>query len=180
MDCAAFFVYFRQQQARNCGQRCLQTSHLLGKALRHCALHYQAAQLYGGIQALAPAPLHCLLCNQSSCVDPFYLDIQFIALSLHFAGTQLQWPRGGPQAIADALVWGLRKHGGKLLLNCHVQQVIQGPGGKAAGVQLQDGGVIRARRAVVSNASTWDTRKLLPQGAELQHFAQQVGRAVVI
>jgi phytoene dehydrogenase-like protein len=94
------------------------------------------------------------------------------------AGTQLQWPRGGPQAIADALVRGLRKHGGKLLLNCHVQQLIQGPGGKAAGVQLRDGSVVRARRAVVSNASTWDTQKLLPQGAELQEFSQQVRELV--
>lgn len=91
------------------------------------------------------------------------------------AGTQLQWPRGGPQAIADALVRGLRHYRGKLLLDCHVQQVLQGAGGRAAGVRLRSGGAIAARKAVVSNASTWDTRRLLPPGAELPQFQRQVG-----
>lgn len=36
--------------------------------------------------------------------------------------------------------------------------------GKATGVQLRGGGTIKARKAVVSNASVWDTVKLLPAG----------------
>jgi hypothetical protein len=56
-----------------------------------------------------------------------------------------------------------------------VQQVLQDPSGQASGVLLRDGAVIRAQKAVVSNASTWDTGKLLPQGAQLQQFQQQVG-----
>jgi hypothetical protein len=45
-------------------------------------------------------------------------------------------------------------------------------GGRAAGVRLAPRGskaprheVIRARRAVISNASVWDTQRLLPGGA---------------
>jgi phytoene dehydrogenase-like protein len=71
---------------------------------------------------------------------PYRLPPSFIRPS-HFAalGTQLQWPRGGPQAIADALVDGLRAHGGKLMLNSPVDSVVQGRGGRAAGVVLRGG-----------------------------------------
>ena len=98
------------------------------------------------------------------------------------AGTQLQWPRGGPQAIADALVRGLRAHGGKLLLNSPVASVLEGPAGRAAGVVLRGGQQhqVRARRAVVSNASLWDTHRLVPEGQLLPEFQQQVGLYVDI
>ena len=38
-------------------------------------------------------------------------------------------------------------------------------GGRAVGVQLKSGKQIRAATAVVSNASVWDTQRLLPAGA---------------
>ena len=54
------------------------------------------------------------------------------------------------------------------------------PGGKAVGVRLakrnskQDSHeVIRASGAVVSNASVWDTQKLLPQGAAPAKWQQE-------
>jgi phytoene dehydrogenase-like protein len=122
----------------------------------------------GGPQAIADA----LVCGLSKPITPN--QNPKTQTDLWCTGTRLQWPRGGPQAIADALVCGLSKHGGKLLLNCHVQQILQGPEGQAAGVVLKDGSVIRARNAVVSNASTWDTLKLMPQGAQLQQFERQV------
>lgn len=67
---------------------------------------------------------------------------------------------------------GIEKHGGRVLLRSHVEQVLV-EGGRAAGVRLRGGGggrpeVIRARRAVVSNASVWDTMRLLPEGELLQ------------
>ena len=37
-------------------------------------------------------------------------------------------------------------------------------GGRATGVELRDGSVISAKRAVVTNASVWDTEKMLPPG----------------
>jgi hypothetical protein len=101
------------------------------------------------------------------------------------------WPQlGGSEAIISSLVRGLEKHGGRLLLRAHVDQVVM-EGGRAAGVALRPRGsgsgsgspgtpggggkrvrlcadgraeVIQARRGVISNASVWDTQKLLPAG----------------
>ena len=51
-------------------------------------------------------------------------------------------------------------------------------GGEAVGVRLaprgkRGGEVIRARRAVVSNASAWDTQRLLPPGAAPPAWREQ-------
>jgi carotene isomerase len=78
--------------------------------------------------------------------------------------TSVDYPVGGSQAIVDALVRGLEKHGGRLLLGAHVSEVIV-EGRRARGLRLRRGGEVRARRAVVSNASIWDTLRLLPEGA---------------
>lgn len=67
---------------------------------------------------------------------------------------------------------GLKKHGGRLMLNSHVDDILI-EGGKAKGVKLRGGGVVRARKAVVSNASVWDTMKLLPTGAVPAQYKQQ-------
>jgi len=76
----------------------------------------------------------------------------------------VDFPIGGSQAIVAALVRALEKKGGKLLLGAHVESVIVGDG-RAVGLQLRRGGRITARRAVVSNATVWDTLKLLPETA---------------
>eukprot|EP00884_Botryococcus_braunii_P015724 jgi/Botrbrau1/2835/Bobra.0125s0042.1 len=76
----------------------------------------------------------------------------------------LEFPRGGSQALVAALIRGLKKYGGKIYLNSHVEQVLV-EGGRAVGVRLRGGDVIRATKAVVSNASAWDTLGLVPAGA---------------
>ncbi|KAL4858768.1 Prolycopene isomerase 1 [Chlorella vulgaris] len=70
----------------------------------------------------------------------------------------LEFPRGGSQAMVDALVRGLEKHGGRLLLR----------------VRLRGGRTIRASRAVVSNASTPDTLGLVPEEAVPDGWRQSV------
>jgi phytoene dehydrogenase-like protein len=51
-----------------------------------------------------------------------------------------------------------------VLLNSHVKEIVI-EDGRAVGVRLRRGNkVIRAKRAVISNASIWDTTKLLPEG----------------
>lgn len=47
------------------------------------------------------------------------------------------------------------------MLSSHVERVVA-ENGRASGVALRGGGTVRARKAVVSNASVWDTIKLLP------------------
>ena len=64
---------------------------------------------------------------------------------------------------------GLTKHGGALRLRSHVAGIDVSPGAdgvpRASGVTLRGGRRIRAARAVISNASIWDTLPLLPPGA---------------
>ena len=61
-------------------------------------------------------------------------------------------PKGGAQAISDALVGILARHGGVVRLASRVTRVLVGQAG-AEGVQLADGTSIRATRAVVSDTS---------------------------
>lgn len=59
---------------------------------------------------------------------------------------------------------GIKKRGGRVMLNAHVDEVII-EGGRARGVSLQGGSRVLASKAVVSNASLWDTQRLLPASA---------------
>lgn len=79
-----------------------------------------------------------------------------------------------PLCTAD-LVRGLRKHGGRLMLNSHVERVLLDGRGRATGVALRGGGTITARKAVVSNASVWDTTRLL-QGSAGEAAVAQLAR----
>lgn len=60
------------------------------------------------------------------------------------------------KSFSFAQVKGIEKLGGRVELKSHVQEIVV-EGGKAVGVKLRSGAVIRARKAVVSNASIWDT-----------------------
>jgi hypothetical protein len=91
---------------------------------------------------------------------------------LHQQGAELDYPVGGSAAIVDALVRALNKHSqannpgsglqDRVALSAHVEQIVV-ENGRAVGIKLRKGGkTVRARKAVVSNASIWDTLKLLP------------------
>jgi len=76
--------------------------------------------------------------------------------------TGVEYPLGGSGAIVNALVRGLEHWGGKLLLGCHVEQILV-ESGKAVGVRLRKGEILKAP-VVISNATVWDTyTKLLRQ-----------------
>ncbi len=98
-------------------------------------------------------------------------EVAFMFAEWYRPGVVLDYPIGGSEAIVDALVRGLKKHGGQLMLNAHVEQVIV-KGGRAVGVSLRNGNEIRASQAVISNASVWDTLKLLPEGAVPTSFRE--------
>jgi phytoene dehydrogenase-like protein len=84
----------------------------------------------------------------------------------------LDYPLGGGGAIVAALVRGLERYGGQLKLNAHVEQILV-EGKRAVGVRLRGGKEIRARRAVISNASVWDTLSFLPEDAIPQSFREK-------
>ena len=62
--------------------------------------------------------------------------------------------------MGNTLVRGLEKFGGKIQLNAHVDQIIV-KDGRAVGVRLKNGKIVNAKKAVVSNATPFDTVKML-------------------
>lgn len=77
----------------------------------------------------------------------------------HYGG--INYPKGGVGQIAQKLVEGLEKAGGKIQYSSRVTKILTEKG-KAVGVQLASGEVYRAKR-IVSNSTRWDTfGKLLP------------------
>lgn len=78
----------------------------------------------------------------------------------HYGG--VNYPKGGVGQIAQKLVEGLVKAGGKIQYQAKVTRAIV-ENGKAIGVQLANGEVQLAQR-IVSNATRWDTfEKLIPK-----------------
>jgi len=96
-------------------------------------------------------------------------EMAFMFADWYRPGVVLDYPVGGGGALVDALVQGLNRHGGELLLGTHVEEVLV-EGNRAVGVRLRGGKEMRSRRAVVSNASVWDTLKLLPEAAVPKRF----------
>lgn len=58
--------------------------------------------------------------------------------------------RGGAQALSDSLGRCVEHHGGEIRVNTHVKRVMVS-GGKATGVELDNGEVLTARSCVVAN-----------------------------
>lgn len=96
-------------------------------------------------------------------------EVAFMFADWYRPNVVLDYPVGGSGALVDALVRGLQRHGGRLILGTHVEQVLV-ESNRAVGVRLRGGKEFRASRAVVSNTSVWDTLKLLPEGAVPKRF----------
>ncbi|WP_017655590.1 carotenoid isomerase [Fortiea contorta] len=78
----------------------------------------------------------------------------------HYGG--VNYPKGGVGKIAQKLVEGLEKTGGKIQYQARVTKIIT-ERGRAIGVQLANGQIYQSKR-IVSNATRWDTfEKLLPK-----------------
>ncbi|TVQ48918.1 MAG: FAD-dependent oxidoreductase [Gloeocapsa sp. DLM2.Bin57] len=87
-------------------------------------------------------------------------EVAFMFADWYRPQVALDYPVGGSGAIVAALVRGLEKYGGKLRLNAHVSEII-GEKQRAVGIKLRNGQEIRATKAVISNASIWNTLDLL-------------------
>ena len=95
-------------------------------------------------------------------------EVAFMFADWYRPHVKLDYPLGGAGALVNALVRGLEKHGGKLLLKSHVESIIV-ENNRAVGVKLRGGKQIKAN-TVISNASVWDTLKLIPPDAVPQQF----------
>lgn len=98
-------------------------------------------------------------------------EVAFMFADWYRPDVALEYPLGGSGALVNALVRGLQKHGGTLKLKAHVSEILL-QAGRAVGVQLRDGTVLRAN-TVISNASVWDTLALLPTEQLPPRFAQR-------
>ena len=67
----------------------------------------------------------------------------------------VEYPVGGSGAIVEALIRGLKRWGGRVRLNAHVEKILVS-NGKAQGVKLSNGETLHAP-IVISNATIWDT-----------------------
>jgi len=91
--------------------------------------------------------------------------VAYMLSDMHAPGAALDYPRGGMGELVQALARGVERHGGRIRYGVHVDGIELSEGGRrAAGVRLRGGGRLLAREAVVSNASAWDTARLLPEG----------------
>ena len=111
--------------------------------------------------------LLCFLLSGLDASGTIAAEVAFMFNEWYQPNCELDFPVGGSQAMVDALVDGLRKYGGGIKLGAHVEEILVSGDGEATGVRVRykngKKGTIRAKKAVVSNASAWDTETLLPQ-----------------
>ena len=90
-------------------------------------------------------------------------------------GTVFCVPLGGTVEMAYAFQRALEKRGSELSLNTHVQELIYDKEQqRISGVRLKNGKVIKAKKAVVSNATPFDTVKMLPDGGDAPELPEGV------
>lgn len=107
--------------------------------------------------------LLCFLLSGLPANGTITAEVAFMFNEWFRSGACLEFPRGGSQALVDALARGVTKYNGRIKTGAHVENIIMDTRGNATGVMLRGGGCVKARKAVVSNASSPDTLKLLPQ-----------------
>ncbi|MBE9129524.1 MULTISPECIES: phytoene desaturase family protein [unclassified Coleofasciculus] len=107
--------------------------------------------------------LECFLLSGLKAHGTIAPEVAFMLGERSRAG--VEYPIGGSGAIVDALVRGLKRWGGELRLNAHVEQILV-EGNKSVGVRLQRGEVLKAP-VIISNATIWDTYSKLLRPEDL-------------
>lgn len=132
----------------------------LSRLFDHCGLSTAARTVLAGQSGnYASAPANTLVVSHTVMVDDYL-------------GGGAYYPEGGGQMVIAALVEQLEAHGGQLRTKARVRQ-IQIEHGRAAGVVLADGTVLRAP-LVVSNADY--RRTVLELCGGVEHLPEQVVR----
>ncbi|MBD1929580.1 FAD-dependent oxidoreductase [Trichocoleus sp. FACHB-90] len=114
--------------------------------------------------------LECFLLSGLKAHGTIAPEVAFMLGERSRAG--VEYPVGGSGAIINALVRGLKRWGGELKLNAHVEQILI-QSGKVTGVKLKNSEIINAP-VVISNATIWDTYTKLLRPEDLpQSYRQQ-------
>lgn len=109
--------------------------------------------------------LECFVLSGMKAKDTIAAEMAFMFMERNGGESTIDYPMGGGGAIVDALTRGIEKYNGTIFLSTHVNKVLI-ENGRATGVQVKSKTrkhltTIKAKKAVVSNASVWDTAKLL-------------------
>ncbi|HCF26398.1 MAG TPA: all-trans-retinol 13,14-reductase [Cyanobacteria bacterium UBA11049] len=113
--------------------------------------------------------LECFLLSGLKAHGTIAPEVAFMLGERSRAG--VEYPIGGSEAIVDALVQGLKRWGGELRLNAHVEQILV-ESGKVVGVKLRQGEILKAP-VVISNATIWDTYNHLLRPEDLPKSYRQ-------
>ena len=114
----------------------------------------------------------CFLLSGLPAEGTIAAEVAFMFADWYRPGVQLDYPQGGSASLVAALVRGLKKQGGDLRLNTHIKEILL-DGDRAVGVRVRNGKEIMASKAVISNASIWNTLTLLPTlSPKLQKFVK--------
>lgn len=118
--------------------------------------------------------LECFLLSGLKAHGTVAPEIAFMLGERSRAG--VEYPIGGSGAIIEALVRGLKRWGGELRLNTHVEQILV-ESGKAVGVRSRKGDIIKSP-VVISNATIWDTCTKLLSKEDLPPSDRQKSLAI--
>jgi phytoene dehydrogenase-like protein len=161
--------------------RCLQTVLPFARSLLPHAFHLQplAGSFDRLMRLVVTDPflqnwlnLLCFLLSGLPATGTSAAEMAFMFADWYRPGVKLDYPVGGSAALVAALVRGLTRYGGQLRLGAHADAILMSSD-RATGVRLRSGETLEARRAVVSNASLWDTLPLLPEHPAVQRFRGQ-------
>jgi len=118
--------------------------------------------------------LLCFLLSGGTSKATMGAEIGYMFADWYAPNAALEFPIGGSGALVDCLVRGFEKYGGDLRLRTHCEEILvekkDGEEEEATGIvtKTRDGKkkILRARKAVISNATIWDTEALLRDCAE--------------
>ncbi|MGK7939702.1 MAG: phytoene desaturase family protein [Crocosphaera sp.] len=116
--------------------------------------------------------LLCFLLSGLPAKETSAAEMAFMFADWYRPGVVLDYPLGGSGALVSALIRGLEKFGGQIRCSSHVKEIVV-ENKRAVGVRLSTGEIIRAKKAVISNASIWDTLKLIPPHAVVSQWRKK-------
>lgn len=83
--------------------------------------------------------LECFVLSGMLAKDTITAEMAFMFQERNKPGSTIDYPMGGSAALIDALVRGITKRGGKVLLRSAVEEVVM-ESGRAVGVRLKSSG----------------------------------------
>jgi phytoene dehydrogenase-like protein len=119
--------------------------------------------------------LLCFLLSGGKSKATMGAEIGYMFADWYAPDAALEFPIGGSGALVDCLVRGFEKYGGDLRLRTHCEEIlVEKKDGdeeeEVTGIvtKKRDGKkkILRARKAVISNATIWDTEALLKDCSE--------------